>query len=115
MLHSTATPEIDVEHQGEQPQGVDGVYLAELADGAVLEVKTRHHSYTLLKSAPGQARISGHPRLCPEPVTVEIDGSAGHGMDLMPGFIGLGLHLIFEHPTYHTVTTSRILEIHKIG
>jgi len=33
----------------------------------------------------------------------------------MPGFIGRGMHLIFEHPVYHTITTSRILEIHRIG
>lgn len=113
MLRPTVTLEIDAQCRG--PKDEEGVYLAELADGEAIEVETRNHRYTLVKSAPGQARISGHPRLCPEPVTVEIDGSAGRGIDLKPGFIGRGMHLIFEHPTYHTVTTSRILDIHKVG
>jgi hypothetical protein len=115
MIQPTVPCEIDAQCQGSQDQNEDGVYLAELADGAVIEVETKNHHYTLVKSAPGQARISGHPKLCPEPVTVEIDGSAGGGIGLKPGFIGRGMHLIFEHPTYHTVTISRILGIHCLA
>lgn len=93
----------------------DGVYLDDLADGAVLELQTNHHRYKIVKGAHTQARISGHPKFCPEPVTVEIEGSISGGQMLKPGFIGRGMHLTFEHPTYHTVTTSRILDIHRIG
>jgi len=93
----------------------EGYYLDELEEGAVLELETRNHRYTIVKSARAEARISGHPRLCPESVVVHINGSGGGGYELMPGFIGRGMHLIFEHPVYHTITTSRILEIHRIG
>ena len=97
------------------PSIEDGVYLDDLADGAELELETRNHHYRIVKSARSQARISGHPQICPEPVTVEIEGSSGAGLtEFKPGFIGRGMHLTFEHPTYHTVTTSRILEIHRV-
>lgn len=97
------------------PSIEDGVYLDELADGAELELETRHHHYRIVKGGRTQARISGHPQICPEPVTVEIDGSSCSGFaGFKPGFIGRGMHLTFEHPTYHTVTTSRILQIHRV-
>jgi hypothetical protein len=46
---------------------------------------------------------------------VEIEGSTGTGLALKPGFIGRGMRLIIQHPTYHTVTTSRIMDIHRVG
>lgn len=104
-----------IDDQAVQPGSEDGVYLDDLADGAALAVQTKHHHYKIVKSARTRARISGHPRYCPEPVIVEIEGSAGGGAALKPGFIGRGMHLIFKHPTYHTVITSRITDIHKIG
>lgn len=104
--------------QGEEfrkPQPEDGVYLEDLADGAELELETKNHHYKIVKSAHAQARISGHPQICPEPVTVEIEGSSRRGLvGFKPGFIGRGMHLTFEHPIYHTVTTSRILQIHRL-
>jgi hypothetical protein len=51
------------------------VYLDELSEGAVLEVETQHHWDTIVNGASGQALISGHPKFCPEPVPVRIDGS----------------------------------------
>jgi len=93
----------------------EGVYLDDLADGTELEVETKNHHYKIVKGAHTQARISGHPTICPEPVTVEIEGSSRAGlMELKPGFIGRGMHLAFDHPKYRTVITSRILEIHRI-
>src|SRR5215472_4665439 len=97
------------------PSIEEGVYLEDLADGAELEVETRNHQYKIVKSARTQARISGHPQICPEPVTVEIEGSSRTGLaGLRPGFIGRGMHLTFEHPMYHTITTSRILRIQRV-
>ncbi len=101
--------------QETMPTIEDGVYLEDLADGAEIELKTRHHHYRIVKGGRTQARISGHPQICPEPVTVEIEGSSRTGFGgFKPGFIGRGMHLTFEHPTYHTITTSRILEIHRV-
>jgi hypothetical protein len=103
------------DREGAQPGSEDGVDLDNLADGSVLEVETKHHRYTIVKTAHTQVRISGHPKFCPEPVTVEIDRYAAKQLSLRPGYIGRGMHLVFEHPVYHTVTTSRILDIHKVA
>ena len=113
MPRPVNTDEID--HQAVHSRSEDGVYLDDLAEGAALEVETKHRRYKIVKIAHTLARISGHPIYCPEPVTVEIEGSGSGGVMLKPRFIGRGMHLIFEHPTYHTVTTSRITDIHRVG
>lgn len=93
----------------------EGVYLKDLAEGSVIELQTQHHHYTLEKRAGSQVQISGHPTFCPEPVSVQIEGSVeGRPMiDPKPGYIGRGMHLIFKHPVFDSVTTSRIREIHS--
>jgi hypothetical protein len=91
----------------------DGVYMDDLSDGAVVEVETKHHLYTIVKRAGGLALISGHPKLCPAPVSVEIEGSVS-GSSMKVGFIGRGMHLIFLHPTHHLQMTSRILDIRAL-
>jgi hypothetical protein len=99
-----------------QPEFEEGIYLKDLADGAVLELQTQHHRYTLEKRAGSQLRISGHPKFCPEPVAIRIEGSINIPVsNLKPGFIGRGMHLIFKHPVYDNVTTSRIREIRKVA
>src|SRR5271169_5043057 len=114
MLHNQLSDETK-QKENVVPGSEDGIYLDDLADGAEIELQTKHHHYKLVKSAHTQARISGHPKICPEPVTVEIEGSSRSGLaGFKPGFIGRGMHLTFEHPTYRTVITSRILEIHRI-
>jgi hypothetical protein len=88
-----------------------GVCLDALSEGAVLEVETQHHWYTIVNRAGGEALISGHPNYCPEPVPVRIAGSTWGGSMLKLRYIGRGMHLEFCHPTYHTITTSRVLDI----
>ena len=88
-----------------------GVYLRDLPEGTVLEVETEHHRYTIVIHVGGHALISGHPRYCPEPIPVRIEGSTWGGSMLRLGFIGLGMRLAFEHPTYHAITTSRIVKV----
>ncbi len=101
----------------EHPVSNEGVYLDDLAAGAVVEIETQHHHYRLVKRADTHMRISGHPKFCPEPVEVEIEGCFGSRPPLMPhsGFIGRGMYLIFKHPLFDEVTTSRIREIHRLG
>jgi hypothetical protein len=108
-------PSDENDREGAQPASEDGVDLDELADGSVVELQTRHHRYTIVKTAPAQVRISGHPKFCPEPVTVEIDRYGEERFSLKPGYIGRGMHLVFEHPIYHRIITSRILDIHRVG
>jgi hypothetical protein len=88
-----------------------GVYVNDLPAGAILEIETERHRYTIVNHIGGHALISGHPTFCPEPIPVRIEGSTWGGSMVKLGFIGLGMHLTFRHPTYHTITTSRIVEI----
>ena len=99
----------------EAPSANDGVYLDDLQEGAVVELETKHHHYRIEKCDHAKALISGHPRFCPEPITVQIEGSSRDDLLPNPGFIGRGMHLIFEHPVFHTVSTSRIREIHVVS
>ena len=88
-----------------------GVFLDQLSEGSVLEVETQHHCYKIVKRASGQELISGHPQFCPEPLPVSIAGSTWGGSMLKLRFIGRGMHLEFSHPTYRSITTSRVVEI----
>jgi len=88
-----------------------GVYLEDLAPGAVLEIETQNRSYTLINRGQGNALIWGHPEFCPDPVLVRIEGSNWGGSMLKASFIGRGMHLEFRHPAFRTITTSRIVEI----
>ncbi len=88
-----------------------GVHLDDLGEGAVLEVETQNHWYTIVNRGRGEALISGHPQYCPDPVPVRIEGSTWGGSMLKVRFIGRGMRLEFRHPTYRTILTSRIVEI----
>ena len=59
----------------------------------------------------GQVWICGHPEFCPSPVPVHVRGSSWGGSMLKVAYIGRGMHLEFQHPTYATVTTSKIVSI----
>ena len=115
MLHPNLNQ--DIGFPTDEHGNTEGLYLDDLASGAVVEIETQHHHYRLVKRADTHVCISGHPTFCPEPVTVEIEGSFGGRPPLMPnpGFIGRGMYLVFKHPLFDEVTTSRIREIHKLG
>jgi hypothetical protein len=87
------------------------VYLDELSEGAVLEVETQHHGYTIVIGGRGRDLISGHPKYCPDPVAVSIAGSTWGGSMLKVRFIGRGMRLEFRHPVFRTIITSRIVDI----
>jgi hypothetical protein len=103
-----------VNHNIVQSEVEGGVYLRDLPCGAELEVRTQNHSYKLVKQSADRALISGHPEFCPLPVLVEVDGSNWGGSMLKQGFIGRGMRLEFRHPTFLTITTSRIFEIRQL-
>jgi len=88
-----------------------GVNLDDLGEGATLEVETQNRLYTIVNCGQGKALISGHAKFCPYPVLVFIHGSTWGGSMLKVRFIGRGMRLEFRHPTYQTITTSRIVEI----
>ncbi|MGD0694884.1 MAG: hypothetical protein ABSB82_08510 [Terriglobia bacterium] len=92
-----------------------GVNLDSLGEGVVLEIETQHHAYTIVNRGGGWALICGHPKYCPSPVPVKIDGSTWGGSMLRVRYIGRGMRLSFRHPIYNSVLTSRILEVRPAG
>ena len=88
-----------------------GVYLDNLSDGEALEVETENRWYTIVVGRCGKDLIWGHPQYCPEPVAVWIEGSTWGGSMLKMRFVGRGMRLEFQHPTYRRIVTSRIVEI----
>jgi hypothetical protein len=91
-----------------------GVCLDDLPEGAVLEVETQHHGYTIVIGGRGRELISGHPQYCPDPVPVRIEGSTWGGSMLRVRYIGRGMRLEFRHPVYQTILTSRIVDIRAL-
>jgi hypothetical protein len=90
-----------------------GVYLRDLAPGAVLAIQTKNRSYTLVTLDDESALISGHPEFCPEPVEVLVQGSTWGGSMIKTKFVGRGMHLEFIHPVHRTVITSQIVDIQQ--
>ncbi|MEX2261030.1 MAG: hypothetical protein WD696_03720 [Bryobacteraceae bacterium] len=91
-----------------------GVYLDDLPPGAEIEVETQNRSYRIVVQGRGEALISGHPKFCPQPVLVRIEGCNWGGSMLKVSFIGRGMHLEFRHPSFKLITTSPIVEIRSI-
>ena len=91
-----------------------GVYLDNLSAGAVLEVETQNHWYTIVIRGRGEELISGHPKYCPDPLPVRIAGSTWGGSMLKMRFIGRGMRLEFAHPAYPRIVTSRVVEIRAL-
>jgi hypothetical protein len=94
----------------------EGIYLAKLKEGSVLDLTTESRHYQIEYLGGEQVRISGHPRLCPTPVMAQLKGSAHDWGNFEPGFIGRGMHLIFRRfQDQAPVTTSKIAEIRLLS
>ncbi|HLK46949.1 MAG TPA: hypothetical protein VKT49_02380 [Bryobacteraceae bacterium] len=92
-----------------------GVYLRDLRPGAVLEIETMDWICTFVYCGDCEARVSGHPKFCPEPVQVYVAGSTWGGSMLKQFFIGRGMHLEFLHPLHQRILTSPVREIREIS
>jgi len=88
-----------------------GVHLRDLPPGSVLSIQTKNRVYEMVVLGDGTALLSGHPKFCPEPTEVRIQGSTWGGSMLKMKFLGRGMHLEFEHPLHRRILTSRILDI----
>jgi hypothetical protein len=97
----------------------EGLYLARLERGSVLDLETESRHYRIEYLGGEQVRISGHPQLCPLPVIAQLKGSAQSTYDwggFEPGFIGRGMHLIFRLADQRApVSTSKIAEIRLLS
>jgi hypothetical protein len=93
-----------------------GVYLPDLPQGAAVEIETMNHTYTLVSCGENAAIICGHPKFCPAPVKVSIQGSTWGGSLLKQGFIGRSMHMEFKHPDFRwPITTSRIVDVRAVA
>jgi len=93
-----------------------GVYLRDLPEESKLEVETRNRFYTVIVQRDGNALISGHPQICPDPVLVHINGSNWGGSMIKMNFIGRGMHLEFRHPDFDgVVVTSPIVDVRLVS
>jgi len=110
-------PDMNATHGLEHPGNKRGVSLEDLPEGAVVEIETQHHNYTLVKHSGTNVRISGHPTICPEPVEMEIEGTIGSGSLSVPNpdFIAPGMYLVLRHPVFNRIVTSRIRDIHQLS
>ena len=92
-----------------------GVYLDDLPADSELVIETQNRCYVLVHRGGGEALLSGHPKYCPTPVLVRIQGSNWGGSMLKAAFLGRGMHMEFRHPDYERpIVTSRILEIRQL-
>jgi hypothetical protein len=92
----------------------EGVDLDELPIGAVLEIETGHTTYRLENKGDGGALLSGHPKYCPEPTVVQIQGSLGPSGELKWRFLQRGLKMAFLPPEHGIVRTSGIKSLRRI-
>ena len=79
--------------------------------GTQIVVRTSHREYFLETRAAREVSISGHPEYCPHASHVIVRGSSRSGLPYLPGFIGVGMHLEFEHPTGVIIRTSIVREV----
>jgi len=90
---------------------LEGVSLSSLGEGSVIDLETKSRHYRIEYLGGDQARISGHPQLCPSPVLAQLQGSTGHS-GVESGFIRPGMHLVFRRLDDHVpITTSEIRRI----
>ena len=88
----------------------NGLELDTLPIGAVAEVETKHHTYRVEYRGQGKALVSGHPDYCPRPVLVDLCGSTLGG-ELKFQVIQPGMRMLFFHPVFGAVSTSRVLQV----
>ena len=85
----------------------EGITLSSLDAGSVIDLETKNRHYRLEYLGGDKAWISGHPRLCPRPVMVHVQGSIGRSVE--SDFLGPGMHLVFRRmDDERPVTTSEI-------
>ena len=93
------------------PESVD---LDELPIGAVLEIETGHSTYRLENKGDGSVLLAGHPKYCPEPTIVQVQGCIGLAGELKWRLLGRGLKMVFLPPDHGIVRTSAIKGIRRL-
>jgi hypothetical protein len=93
-------------------ESMEGIYLHDLARGSVIDVETKSHNYRIEYLGGDEIRISGHPSLCPTPVSAQLRGSVGAAGTLQAGYVGRGMRLAFRRENDDIgVVTSAITDV----
>ena len=93
----------------------DGVYLDELRAGTRIIVQTVHRQYLLETRGGCKVLLSGHPKYCPEPLEVTVQGATCGTPMLVTAYIRPGQCLRFLHPNGRIIRTSRVREVRKLS
>jgi hypothetical protein len=93
------------------PEGVD---VDHLTVGAILEIETGHTTYKLENRGKGKVLISGHATYCPQPVEVDFQGSVGGPALLKLWRIEPGLKMVFDHPEFGIIRTSKVRSVRQL-
>jgi hypothetical protein len=89
-----------------------GVYLCSLNSCTAVDLETKSRHYRIEYLEGDRICISGHPRYCPRPVVARLHGSRVGLGGVAEGYIGCGMHLVFEPLANHIpITTSEITDI----
>ena len=95
--------------------GGAGVFLESTAVGAIVEARTANSTYRLRYLGKGWAEISGHPRYCPQPVKVRLNGSRWLDSSVRESYVSPGMQLKFTDPSGKSVLTSPIESVTRIA
>jgi hypothetical protein len=95
-------------------ESLEGVYLHSLDPGSILDVETKSRHYKIEYVGGDEILISGHPSLCPAPVSAELRGSLESTGEVKAGYVGRGLRLAFRRLSDDLpVVTSPVQDIHQ--
>jgi hypothetical protein len=95
-------------------ESMDGIYLHDLDPGAILDVETKSRHYKIEYVGGDEILISGHPALCPAPVSAELRGSLQSTGEVTAGYVGRGLRFAFRRLSDDLpVVTSAVQDIHQ--
>ncbi len=102
----------------EAAEKAEGIKLENIEIGEKLKITTQNTEY-LLEHREDGFYLSGHKKYCPTPRKAQINGSTWGGHAIMPGFIGVGMHMEIRSIegvdiTGDAITTSIIKSIEKI-
>ena len=89
-----------------------GLSLNAVPPGSLIDVETKNRHYHIEWLGGNEMRISGHPQLCPEPVTAELKGSVDRRGHLERGTIAPDHYLLFALGPDTPVTTSKVVSVH---
>jgi hypothetical protein len=94
----------------------DGVQLSDLKEGSVIDIETKSRHYSVEYLGGDRVRVSGHPHWCPTPVEARLEGSLRNSGSFEPGFVGTGMHIVFERFDDHLpLTTTEVKDLHLVS